>query len=208
MTRFLSELDLLTWSGIGEEPIQIQIQIDIEKLPGSLLFEVPYRLPCRSALQYKSVSKMLVFSDFPFWVCSSLQYKTPLLLRYTMSETSYLFHSIILRIVAVTTESIFSTSFHVWEKIILFTSKHRTMTYHFDVWELEDYGNADTWCLKHIVYMKDLVSECSDLDKIAMEIWRSVSFLAFHPTVVEIAFLQFRNYIVLCNMQTIVKGKS
>ena len=35
---------------VGEEPIQI----DIEKLPGSLLFEVLYR---RSALQFKSVSK-------------------------------------------------------------------------------------------------------------------------------------------------------
>ena len=42
---------------VGEEPIQIQIQLDIEKLPGSLLFEVLYRLPCRSALQFKSVSK-------------------------------------------------------------------------------------------------------------------------------------------------------
>ena len=38
---------------IGEEPVQI----DIEKLPDYLLFEVLYRLPCRSALQYKSVSK-------------------------------------------------------------------------------------------------------------------------------------------------------
>ena len=75
--------------------------------------------------------------------------------------------------------------------------------YHFDVWELEDYSNANTWCLKQKVYMKDLVSECSDLVKIAMDIWQSVSFLiSFHPTVDEIAFLQFRNYIVLCNMQT------
>ena len=78
----------------------------------------------------------------------------------------------------------------------------RADPYHFDVWKLEDYSNADTWCLKHKVYMKDLVSECSDLVKIAMDIWRSVSFLAFHPTVGEIAFLQFWNYIVLCNMQT------
>ena len=78
----------------------------------------------------------------------------------------------------------------------------RVNPYHFDVWEPEDYGNANTWCLKHKVYMKDLVSECSDLVKIAMDIWRSVSFLAFHPTVGEIAFLQFWNYIVLCNMQT------
>nr|POE60909.1 hypothetical protein CFP56_65833 [Quercus suber] len=36
-----------------EEPIQI----DVEKLPDSLLFEVLYRLPCQSAVQYKSVSK-------------------------------------------------------------------------------------------------------------------------------------------------------
>ena len=78
----------------------------------------------------------------------------------------------------------------------------RADPYNFDVWELEDYSNADTWCLKHKVYMKDLVSESSDLVDIAMDIWRTVSFLAFHPTVGEIAFLQFRNYIVLCNMQT------
>ena len=79
----------------------------------------------------------------------------------------------------------------------------RVNPYNFDVWELEDYSNADTWCLKQKVYMKDLVSECSDLVKIAMDIWQSVSFLiSFHPTVDEIAFLQFRNYIVLCNMQT------
>jgi len=41
---------------IEEEPND-PIQIDIEKLPDALLFEVLYRLPCRWALQYSSVSK-------------------------------------------------------------------------------------------------------------------------------------------------------
>ena len=55
---------------VGEEPIQIQI--DIEKLPGSLLFEVLYRLPCRSALQFKSVSKCWysLISNSEFVRCS------------------------------------------------------------------------------------------------------------------------------------------
>nr|POE60908.1 hypothetical protein CFP56_65832 [Quercus suber] len=93
-------------------------------------------------------------------------------------------------------------SFGVFQGHLRMFQMFRGDPYHFDVWELEDYGNADTWCLKHKVYMKDLVSESSDLIDIAMDIWRTVSFLAFHPTVGEIAFLQFRNYIVLCNMQT------
>ncbi|KAK9986042.1 hypothetical protein SO802_030993 [Lithocarpus litseifolius] len=93
-------------------------------------------------------------------------------------------------------------SFGVFQGHFRMFQMFRANPYHFDVWELEDYGNADTWCLKHKVYMKDLVSESSDLADIAMDIWRTVSFLAFHPTVGEIAFLQFRNYIVLCNMQT------
>ena len=41
---------------IEEEP-KDPIQIDIERLPDALLFEVLYRLPCRWALQYRSVSK-------------------------------------------------------------------------------------------------------------------------------------------------------
>ena len=67
----------------------------------------------------------------------------------------------------------------------------------FSVWELEDYNNAGTWCLKYKIYFKDMVSEYSDLLKIS-----TGSFLAFHPNVGEIVFLQFRKYIVLCNMRT------
>nr|POF14431.1 hypothetical protein CFP56_78181 [Quercus suber]POF18717.1 hypothetical protein CFP56_24945 [Quercus suber] len=72
----------------------------------------------------------------------------------------------------------------------------------FSVWELEDYNNAGKWCLKYKVYFKDMVSEHTDLVKIAKKISPPGSLLAFHPNVGEIVFLQFHNYIVLCNMRT------
>ena len=85
-----------------------------------------------------------------------------------------------------------SVSFGVFHGHLRIFQMFRAKPYHFDVWELKDYDNADTWCLKHKVYMKDLVSECFDLVKIAMDIWRSMSFLAFHPTVGEISIYNFR----------------
>ncbi|KAK9986011.1 hypothetical protein SO802_030962 [Lithocarpus litseifolius] len=72
----------------------------------------------------------------------------------------------------------------------------------FSVWELEDYNNAGTWCLKYKIYFKDMVSEYSDLLKMAKEKISTGSLLAFHPNVGEIVFLQFRKCIVLCNMRT------
>jgi F-box interacting protein len=72
----------------------------------------------------------------------------------------------------------------------------------FSVWELEDYGNAGTWCMKHKVYLKDMVSENSLLVELANEMYSNVDLLAFHPNDVEVVFLQFRNYVVLCNMRT------
>ena len=72
----------------------------------------------------------------------------------------------------------------------------------FSVWELEDYNNAGTWCLKYKIYFKDMVSECSDLLKMAKEKISTGSLLAFHPNVGEFVFLQFRKCIVLCNMRT------
>ncbi|XP_023906794.1 F-box protein At5g07610 [Quercus suber] len=72
----------------------------------------------------------------------------------------------------------------------------------FSVWELEDYNNAGTWCLKYKIYSEDMVSEYSDLLKMAKEKISTGSLLAFHPNVGEIVFLQFRKYIVLCNMRT------
>lgn len=72
----------------------------------------------------------------------------------------------------------------------------------FYVWELEDYINAGTWCLKHKVYFKDMVSDYPGLVKIAKEFHPPVDLLAFHPNDGELVFLQFRNYVVLCNMRT------
>ncbi|XP_050243782.1 F-box protein At5g07610-like isoform X1 [Quercus robur] len=72
----------------------------------------------------------------------------------------------------------------------------------FSVWELEDYNNAGTWCLKYKIYFKDMVSEYSDLLKMAKEKISTGSLLAFHPNVGEFVFLQFRKCIVLCNMRT------
>ena len=72
----------------------------------------------------------------------------------------------------------------------------------FSVWELEDYGNAGTWCMKHKVYLKDMVSENSLLVELANEMYSNLDLLAFHPNDVEVVFLQFRNYVVLCNMRT------
>ena len=48
------------------------------------------------------------------------------------------------------------------------------------VWELEDDGNAGTWCLIHRVYFKDMVSKHSKLVKMAKGTLLPVSFLAFH----------------------------
>ncbi|KAK7834282.1 hypothetical protein CFP56_024766 [Quercus suber] len=72
----------------------------------------------------------------------------------------------------------------------------------FYVWELEDYINAGTWCLKHRVYFKDMVSDYPGLVKIAKGFHPPVDLLAFHPNDGELVFLQFRNYVVLCNMRT------
>jgi hypothetical protein len=76
----------------------------------------------------------------------------------------------------------------------------------FSVWELEDYGNAGTWCMKHKVYLNDVVSEHAKLVEIAKKSRPRpcVHLLAFHPNNGEIVFLQFLNYIVLCNMRTMV----
>jgi hypothetical protein len=76
----------------------------------------------------------------------------------------------------------------------------------FFFWELEDYGNAGTWCMKHKVYLNDVVSEHAKLVEIAKKSGPRpcVHLLVFHPNNGEIVFLQFLNYIVLCNMRTMV----
>ena len=72
----------------------------------------------------------------------------------------------------------------------------------FSVWELEDYGNNGTWCMKHKVYLNQMISEHVMLVEIAEKSSRQIEFLAFHPKDGELVFLQFRNYVVLCNMRT------
>jgi hypothetical protein len=82
-------------------------------------------------------------------------------------------------------------------RLRIFQSLFQEVSY-FQVWELEDYGNAGTWCMKHKVYFKDMVSEHPNLRETS---WFG-HFLAFHPKDGEIVYLRFFNYVVLCNMRT------
>ena len=71
------------------------------------------------------------------------------------------------------------------------------------VWELEDYNNAGTWCMKHEVCSENMVYEDSRLDGLTENCADSlVEFLAFHPNNGEIVFFKFRHYLVVCNMST------
>jgi F-box interacting protein len=76
----------------------------------------------------------------------------------------------------------------------------------FSVWELEDYSNAGTWCMKHEVYFDKIVSEerftVINMDQIQRPYLPLMNFVAFHPNDGELVFFQFLNYLVLCNMQT------
>jgi|UniRef100_A0A2N9FAD4 hypothetical protein len=95
-------------------------------------------------------------------------------------------------------------SFGVFQgRLRIFQSAFQEVAF-FCVWELEDYGNAGKWCMKHKVYFKDMVSEHPDLITIARKSSWSVHFLAFHPKDGEIFYLRFWNYVVLCNMRTMV----
>ena len=58
--------------------------------------------------------------------------------------------------------------------------------------------------MKHKVYFKDMDSEHPDLVTIARKTSWRVHFLAFHPKDGAIVFLRFNNYVVLCNMRTMV----
>ena len=94
---------------------------------------------------------------------------------------------------------IFQSAFHAFE----FSNELAELDC-FCVWELEDYSNAGTWCMKHKVYFKDMDSEPPDLIRRVRKYFWKVQFLAFHPKDGEIVFLRFSNYIVLCNMRTMV----
>ncbi|KAL4606075.1 hypothetical protein ACB092_09G077000 [Castanea dentata] len=96
-----------------------------------------------------------------------------------------------------------SVSFGVFQgRLRIFQNSSLQYPRRFSVWELEDYNNAGTWCLKYKIYFKDMVSEYSDLLKMAKGKVSTGSLLAFHPNVGEFVFLQFRKCIVLCNMRT------
>uniref|UniRef100_A0A2N9J502 F-box domain-containing protein n=1 Tax=Fagus sylvatica TaxID=28930 RepID=A0A2N9J502_FAGSY len=70
----------------------------------------------------------------------------------------------------------------------------------FYVWELKD--NYGTWCMKHKVNLKKIVSQNSRLVEITKAYSPRVNFVAFHPNDGELVFLQFLDDIVLCNMRT------
>ena len=75
----------------------------------------------------------------------------------------------------------------------------------FSIWELEDYDNGGTWCLKHKVYFKDMILEHPGLAKLAKESSSPIVLLpAFHPNDEKILFFQHRNYILRCHLQTMV----
>lgn len=122
------------------------IQIDIEKLPDALLFEVLYRLPCRWALQYKSVSKRWCsLISHPQFVRSYIHHRHQfsksdtdpftLVLHYGKQLTTIfsLFHFMMILGTVAVTDSIFSIFFPISNKqekvIIPFPLKHRSMTY-------------------------------------------------------------------------------
>ena len=70
----------------------------------------------------------------------------------------------------------------------------------FYVWELKD--NYGTWCMKHKVNLKKIVSQNSRLVEITKAYSPRVNFVAFHRNDGELVFLQFLDDIVLCNMRT------
>ncbi|KAL4606230.1 hypothetical protein ACB092_09G086600 [Castanea dentata] len=73
----------------------------------------------------------------------------------------------------------------------------------FSIWELEDYDNGGRWCLKHKVYIKDMILEYPNLAKLA-SLSPMVLLPAFHPNDDKIFFFKFRNYILKWDLQTMV----
>ena len=71
----------------------------------------------------------------------------------------------------------------------------------FSVWELEDYADAGIWTLKHEVYFKDMLSECSTVIKMVGR-REPVVFIAFHQNDGDIVFLNFGDDILSCNLRT------
>ena len=82
----------------------------------------------------------------------------------------------------------------------------------YTIWELKDYSNSGTWCMKHKLHFKDIVlEEFGDPFKTPGRLkllFPFVIFLAFHPDDSEIVFLRYAlqyrrvNYILSCNMRT------
>ena len=78
----------------------------------------------------------------------------------------------------------------------LFSNRIRPRLYCFSVWELEDYANAGTWCLKCKIKFSDIVSQCPRVGRPVM------NFLAFHTNVAELVLFQFGKDIKWYNMHT------
>ncbi|XP_050242077.1 putative F-box/kelch-repeat protein At4g22430 [Quercus robur] len=73
----------------------------------------------------------------------------------------------------------------------------------FSIWELEDYDNGGRWCLKHEVYIADMVLKYPNLANLA-SLSPMVLLPAFHPNDDKIFFFNFRNYILMWDLQTMV----
>ena len=84
----------------------------------------------------------------------------------------------------------------------------------FSLWELEDYSNAGTWCMKQKVYFsnmvfKDFLESAKNIygpdyadERAKMMLYRDMTFLAFHPYDGDSVFLNCGNSVQLCNLRT------
>ena len=72
----------------------------------------------------------------------------------------------------------------------------RPRLYCFSVWELEDYTNAGTWCLKCKIKFFDIVLQCPRVGRPV------INFLAFHTKVAELVLFQIGKDILWYNVNT------
>ena len=83
----------------------------------------------------------------------------------------------------------------------------------FSLWELEDYSNAGTWCMKQKVYFsnmvfKDFLESAKNIygpdyadERAKMMLYRDMTFLAFHPYDGDSVFLNCGDSVQLCNLR-------
>ena len=88
----------------------------------------------------------------------------------------------------------------------------------FSLWELEDYSNAGTWCMKQKVYFSNMVfgdypekanllkiyglDYVKDPERAKIMLYRYMTFLAFHPNDGNSVFLDCGDSVQLCNLRT------